>query len=77
MKGREIIAAIMEKTGVNNVTLAARLGVTPQVAWDRVNSKKVRDIPVSTLNDTLRQLDYKVVVVPRNTRIAPDWYEVG
>ena len=78
MKGREIIAAIMEKSGVTNIVLANRLGVSPQVMWDRAkNENKKRDIPVSMLNDTLRALDYKVVVVPRSVRVSSDWYEIG
>ena len=78
MKGREIISAIMEKSGVTNIMLANRLGVSPQVVWDRVKKEnKKRDIPVTMLNDTLRALDYKVVVVPRSVRVSSDWYEIG
>ena len=77
MKGRDVIKAIMEIKGVSNADLAGRLNITQATAWDRVNSKKVKDIPVSTLSEMLRALDYKVVIVPRNARInSDDSYEV-
>lgn len=77
MKGRDIIKAIMEIKGVTNADLAGRLNITQATAWDRVNSKKVKDIPVSTLSEMLRALDYKVVIVPRTARVnGDDSYEV-
>lgn len=76
MKGREIIKAVMEKQGKSNADLAANLKITPAALWDRLNSKKVKDIPVSLLQDMLRALDYKVIIVPRSTRLPADGYEV-
>ena len=76
MKGREIIKAVMERKGKTNADLAANLEITPAALWDRLNSKKVKDIPVSLLQDMLRAMDYKVVVVPRTTRLPIDGYEV-
>lgn len=77
MRGRDIISAIMKKTETSNSVLANRLGVTPAVAWDRVNNKKVKDIPVSLMADMLRVMDYKVVVVPSGTKMGADWFEVS
>ena len=76
MKGREIIKSIMEKQGESNADLAAKLSITPAALWDRLNSKKVKDIPVSLLQDMLRAMNYKVIVVPRSTRLPVDGYEV-
>ena len=77
MKGRDVIKVIMETKGVTNADLAGRLHITQATAWDRVNSKKVKDIPVSTLSEMLRALDYKVVIVPRTARVnGDDSYEV-
>ena len=77
MKGRDIVKSVMENKGVSNATLADRLNISQAAAWDRVNSKKVKDIPVSILSEMLRAMDYKVVVVPRTTRISSDdCYEV-
>lgn len=76
MKAREIIKVIMEKKGVTNACMAARLNITPATLWDRLNTKKAKDIPVSLLSEMLRALDYKVVLVPRNSKMSADWYEV-
>ena len=76
MKGREIIKAIMDKQGESNADLAGKLGITQAALWDRLNSKKVKDIPVSLLQEMLRVMNYKVIVVPRSTRLPSDGYEV-
>lgn len=76
MKARELIKVIMEKHDVSNACMADRLNITQAALWDRLNSKKVKDIPVSLLSEMLRALDYKVVIVPRSSRITSDGYEV-
>ena len=76
MKAREIIKLIMEKQEVSNACMADRLNITQAALWDRLNNKKVRDIPVSLLSEMLRALDYKVVIVPRSSRLPSDGYEV-
>ena len=76
MKAREIIKFIMEKQGVSNACMADRLNITQAALWDRLNTKKAKDIPVSLLSEMLRSLDYKVVIVPRSSRVPADGYEV-
>ena len=76
MRGRDIVKDIMEKTNVSNATLAHRLGTSIATMWDRINSKKVKDIPLSTLNEMLRALDYKVLIVPANRQVKNDEYTV-
>lgn len=76
MKGREIIKIIMEQKGISNADMAARLQIKPTALWDRLNTKKAKDIPVSTLTEMVRQLDYKVIVVSRSTRVPSDGFEI-
>lgn len=76
MRGRDILGAIMEKKNVSNAQMAHRLEVSIATMWDRVNSKKTKDIPVSMLNDMVRVLDYKIVVVPSNKKVGADEYEI-
>ena len=76
MKAREITKVIMDKQGVNNASMADRLDITQAALWDRLNTKKAKDIPVSMLSEMLRALDYKVVIVPRSSRLPADGYEV-
>ena len=76
MKAREITKVIMDKQGVNNASMADRLDITQAALWDRLNTKKAKDVPVSMLSEMLRALDYKVVIVPRSSRLPADGYEV-
>lgn len=81
MTGREIIKHIMKHQGITNATLANRLEITQAALWDRLDTqprkgKPRKDIPVSLLAETVQSLDYKVVVVPSNTRIPQDGYEI-
>ena len=76
MTGREIIKAIMEKVNVSNATLAHRLKIKPTAMWDRLNSNKIKDIPLATLDEMVRALDYKVLIVPSTTKCPKDGFEV-
>lgn len=82
MTGREIIKHIMKHQGITNATLANRLEITQAALWDRLDTqprkgKPRKDIPVSLLAETVQSLDYKVVVVPSNTRIPQDGYVIS
>lgn len=76
MKAREIVKTIMDNLNVSNATMAGRLSITQAALWDRLNTKKAKDIPVSTLNEMLKVLDYKIVIVPRETRVPTNGYTV-
>lgn len=76
MRGREIIAAIMEKNNVSNAQMAHKLGISIATMWDRINSKKVKDIPLSKLNEMVRELDYKIIVVPNDKQVEDGEFEV-
>lgn len=65
MTGREIIKEIMKEQGVSNAEMAFKLGITQAALWDRLNNKKVKDIPLSLLSEMLRKLDYTVQITPR------------
>lgn len=76
MTGREIVKDIMNKQEKTNAEVADALGITQAAIWDRLNNKKLKDIPLSTLTDMLRVLGYKVCIVPRTFRIPEDGYKV-
>lgn len=76
MTGREIIKAIMEKKNVSNAKMAHRMGIKPTAMWDRLNSSKIKDIPLATLDDMVRVLDYKVLIVPNESKCPKDGFEV-
>ena len=75
MTGREIIKDIMEREGKRNAEVADMLNISPAALWDRLNTKKTKDIPLSTMNEMLRVLGYKVAIVPRTHRVS-DGYTV-
>lgn len=82
MNGREIIKDIMKKLNITNSTLANRLGITQAALWDRIDTqprkgKPRKDIPVSLLSEMVKAMDYKVIVVPSQTRVPPDGYVIG
>ena len=76
MRGREILKEIMASKSLSNAELAKRLNVSNATIWERLNNKNVKDIPVSLLPPMPRALDYKVIVVPANTRLPDGGYEV-
>ncbi len=75
MNGREIVKDIMTREGKTNAEVADMLNITQAAMWDRLNNKKIKDIPLSTLNEMLRVLGYKVAIVPRTHRVS-DGYTV-
>ena len=75
MTSKEVLKKIMEEEKVNGATLANRLGLSIATAWDRVNGKK-KDMSVAILASTLASLDYKLVAVPRETKVTSGSYVV-
>lgn len=77
MKAREIVKEIMSKKNLGNAEFARILDITPATLWDRLNTKKAKDIPVSTLNEMLRALGYKIAITPKGMPVCEDSYVVG
>jgi len=76
MRGRDIMKAIMEQEEIKNAELAKKLEVSNAAIWERLNNKNVKDIPVSLMNEMVRAMEYKVIVVPIDCRIPEKGYEV-
>ena len=76
MRGRDILKEVMTTKSLSNAELAKRLNVSNATIWERLNNKNVKDIPVSLMTTMLRAMDYKVIVVPANTRLPEGGYEV-
>lgn len=67
------IREIMEKQGVGNAKLADRVGISAQAMSNRLSQN---NISIDRLVEMLKVLDYKVVLVPSETRMKDGWYEV-
>lgn len=76
MTSKEIVSNLMQEQGVTNAEMAAKLDVTQAALWDRLNPKKTNNMTVKKLNEMLKMLDYKVVAVPRKSRLPEGGYEV-
>lgn len=73
MKANVAVREIMSTNGVGLSVLASRLDKTPRLVSDRLSQD---NISIEKLNEMLRVLDYKIVVVPRNRTAKNDEYEV-
>lgn len=73
MKANEAVREIMNQQEVGTSVLASRIGKTPRLVSDRLS---MENISIEKLNEMLRVLDYKIVVVPRSRVTKTGEYEV-
>lgn len=76
MTSKEIVNNLMREQGVSNAEMAAKLNLTQAALWDRLNPKKTNNMTVKKFNEILKMLDYKIVAVPRKTRLPEGGFEV-
>lgn len=76
MTSKEIVNNLMRAQGVSNAEMAAKLNLTQATLWDRLNPKKTNNMTVKKFNEMLKMLDYKIVAVPRKTRLPEGGFEV-
>lgn len=73
MIAMEAVKEIMKLKDIRPAVLCDRLKIKSNVLSERFKQKNVS---VEKLNDMLRAMDYKVVVVPREARIPEGGYEI-
>jgi hypothetical protein len=73
MIAMEAVKEIMKLKDIRPAVLCDRLKIKSNVLSERFKQKNVS---VEKLNDMLRAMDYKVVVVPRDTRIPEGGFEI-
>ena len=73
MKACEAVKEIMKGKGDRVVDLRKRLGLESNTMVGRLNQE---NISVAKLNEMLRAMDYKVVIVPSDKRLNAGEYEV-
>lgn len=76
MTSKEIVNNLMRTQGLSNAEMAAKLNLTQAALWDRLNPKKTNNMTVKKFNEMLKMLDYKIVAVPRKTRLPEGGFEV-
>ena len=73
MKPMEIVRAIMELKDIRPAVLGSRLNIKSNVLSERFKQKNVS---VDKLNEMLRVMDYKIVIMPADGKLPKDSYEV-
>lgn len=76
MTSKEIVNNLMQAQGVTNAGMADKLNLTQAALWDRLNPKKTNNMTIKKFNEMLKMLDYKIVAVPRKTRLPKGGFEV-
>ena len=73
MKTTEAVREVMKikQIGVNQ--MADRLGKSARLVSERLSQE---NISITKLQEMLRVLDYKIVILPRESRIPDGGYEV-
>lgn len=68
------VKEIMKLKEVKPSMLCDRLGIKSNVLSERF---KQENISITKLNEMLKAMDYKIVLVPRDTRLPENGFEVG
>lgn len=71
MKATDIVRTIMKTNGIKIAALADKLKIRSNVISVRLTQD---NISISKLDEMLRLMDYKIVVVPRDTVEKEGWY---
>lgn len=73
MKATVALKKVMEVRDVKPAVLCDRLNIKSNVLSERF---KQENISVAKLNEMLKVLDYKIVVVPRDARVSEGGIEI-
>ena len=73
MKAAQSVKEILNRNNTKQAALADRLGIKPAILSSRL---KQDNISIDKLNEMLRVLDYKIVILPRDARIPEGGIEI-
>ncbi len=73
MKATEALKEVMNLQEIRPSVLCDRLGIKSNVLSERFKQK---NISIEKLNEMLKVMDYKILIVPRDTRTPTDSFEV-
>lgn len=77
MTNRELIMSLMKQQNITNAEMSKRLSITQAALWDRLNTKKAKELTVSVFQQMLIALGYKLLIVPEDYTLADEMYEVS
>lgn len=77
MLSKDIIRSLMDNKGLGMTQFAKMLGFAyPQKVTDRIGFHNGKSIRTDILDEMVRALGYKVIVVPESVKLKDGWYEV-
>ena len=71
MKASEIVRIVMKTKEVKVAALADKLKIKSNVLSERLSQE---NISIAKLDEMLRLMDYKIMIVPRDTSENEGWY---
>ena len=76
MTAKTILKKIMTSKCITNADLAKHLGMHPATLWERLNAKKTDNMTVNKLNDMLKPMGFKTVIVPEEKEVSDGEYAI-
>lgn len=73
MKTGNAVREIMKNKEVSVSQMAYTLGKSPRLISERLSQE---NISITKLTEMLRVLDYKIIIVPRTTKLPADSFEI-
>lgn len=73
---KKAIRAIMDRKGIGLNALAHMMGKNSQFVSDKLNPAKGLNMSTDKLDELIRVMGYKIVLVPEDTKVRDGWYEV-
>lgn len=76
MQATEALREVMKLQNVKPADLRYRLGIPKEKSNVLSERFKQKNISITKLNEMLKVMDYKILIVPRSTRVPSDGFEV-
>ena len=73
---KKAIRAIMDRKGIGLNALARMVGKNSQFVSDKLNPAKGLNMSTDKLDELIRVMGYKIVLVPAETKLKDGWYEI-
>lgn len=76
MYAMEAVKEIMKRHDISPAVLRDRLGIKKEKSNVLSQRFTQKNVSVAILNEMVKAMDYKVLVVPRDTRTPADGFEI-
>ena len=73
---KKAIRSIMERNGIGLNALAHMMGKNSQFVSDKLNPAKGLNMSTDKLDEMIRVMGYKIVLMPADTELQDGWYEI-